>query len=85
MTPAELRAKGLATPLAERMQVTKPGQATWAEPMMNRNCTNCEHFREHHSGKEFTGTCALYQRRTKHRKTFDGSRAKACMDWEEPL
>lgn len=33
-----------ATPLEERMKKTCEGQATWAEPLLGKTCTQCSHF-----------------------------------------
>jgi hypothetical protein len=84
MTPADLRSRGLSTPLADRMAATRPGQAAWAEPLLGKTCANCEHFLERRGGTSFDGTCDLFTRRTRRKVWFDGGHAKACMDWEEP-
>lgn len=82
-TPADLRSAGQATPLPERMQKSRSGQATWAEPLLRRNCTNCHHYTEL-SAKTHKGMCELAFKRNGRKITFDGGRAIACMDWKEP-
>lgn len=84
LTPNEIRAKEYQTPLEARMRATVNGQASWAEPRLNRDCTNCDHYQDYKGGKSRKGTCRLFFNRTGRTIAFDGAKAKACMDWEEP-
>jgi hypothetical protein len=81
MTPQELKVKGYQTPLVERMAQTRAGQASWAEPLLNRDCTGCDWYRPPIGKSLQQGFCALFVKRALKSMTFDGSRATACMDW----
>lgn len=84
MTPQELKVKGYQTPLDERIRQTAEGQATWAEPLLNRDCTGCAWWRPGMIGRTpDKGFCGLYVKRKLKGVMFYGNRATACMDWSE--
>lgn len=70
--------------LVERMNLTKEGQVTWAQPEIGKKCIDCKHMllspmpsqhRKH--------ICALVKAHTgKVGILYDGNRAIACSEFE---
>ena len=74
-TPAE-------TGLKERMNLTWPGQVTWARPELGRHCGDCRFF-EPENADSIDGRCSLVRAITRRRgDLLDGRRAIACGKFE---
>jgi hypothetical protein len=73
------------TPLEERMALHVPGQISWPEPKLRKNCIHCRHFLTNGEARAGYGTCDLVYKTSgtsKSRvtgKKFNGHNAQACM------
>jgi len=68
--------------LEQRMQLTRQGQVTWAQPSLGKLCTDCTYFARDKPGKP-DGICRMVKVMTKKKgKPFDGSQAWACGKYE---
>jgi len=73
---------GLNMELQERINMTKLGQVTWANPEMKAKCESCRHFKKD-PNKPLLGKCALVKAHTKKvGASFDGKVAIACSKFE---
>ena len=70
--------------LEERMLKTVPGQVTWANPELGKNCKDCKHCLPHPKPKPQRGDrCDLVRVMTrKIGNSFNGSTAIACSKFE---
>ncbi len=64
--------------LRERMELTKDGQVTWANPDIGHNCLACVHCVRHHKDMRLY-ECLLVKVHTgKSGKPYDARKAIAC-------
>ena len=69
--------------LAERMAMTKVGQVTWADPRLEKKCTDCKHAVQVYKVQYLTHICELVKVVSgKKGKPYDAKRAVACSKFE---
>ena len=74
--------------LSKRIEITKYGQVTWAQPSLNQRCTRCRHFANGgvtKGEKQGFGRCHLvkvFGEKKKQGELFDGATAIACSKFE---
>lgn len=67
----------MPTALEARIALHNPGQITWPEPELRRNCAQCGHYRP--EGARGKGRCALVKAMHKvDGNQFVGAEAVAC-------